>query len=335
MGTFDVLKGARPPNVQAFSAMQLLVERAQARLSTVFKERGRGYRDWFTMALEFERQYGPDERSWAVLGPNRGWTFEKFQKANLDGAVEIVVEDGSMAPKTNLGERASIEQANQLGMLNPTDSEQRYAILNRMGLSYLAPSLDYDVKSALQEQDAFERWARDEQASNPQMVQQAFMQYDQEMQGFQAAQAQVDMQNAEASQAEALSGLPVPQAAPLVPPTMQEISPFKSKPQHDANVHWAEHRKWGNSDAARQLFTDRPDLEPVYWLHLAAHKQEQQMAMMEAAGPSGPGAGGSPPKPGGSPPKSGGAMERSNAESGNPHDVPRGTREDSQRQGPR
>lgn len=322
MGTFDVLKGARPPNVQAFSAMQLLVERAQARLAAVFKERGRAYRDWFSMALELERQFGPDERAFTVLGPNRGWTFQQFQKANLDGAIEIIVEDGSTAPKTNLGQRASIEQANTLGLINPQDAEQRYAILNRMGLSYLSPSLDYDVKSALQEQDAFEKWARDEQASNPELIKQVFSLYQGQMQAYQQAQAQADAQQAPVAAAAALTGAPAPAPPQLQKPQTPEISPFKVKPQHDNAVHFAEHRKWGNGDSARQLFKDRPDLEPIYWLHLADHKAEMQANAAELA----------PPAPA---PKAGSPLERSNSESGNPHDVPHGTRESAQRQGPR
>jgi hypothetical protein len=307
--------------------MQLLVERAQARLATVFKERGRGYRDWYTMALELERQFGPDERAWSVLGPNRGWTFQEFQKANLDGAIEIIVEDGSTAPKTNLGERASIEQANTLGLLNPQDAEQRYAILNRMGLSYLSPSLDYDVKSALQEQDAFEKWARDETKSNPALVQQAFMAFDQEMQAFQAQQAQVDAENQASQEAAAATGLPAAPPPQLEQPKFPPISPFKIKPQHDSDVHWSEHRKWGNSDTARVLFTDRADLEPIYWLHLADHRAEQAALMGE-------GLSGAPAEQG-TPPKNGSPLERSNSESGSPVDVPRGSREGAQRQGPR
>jgi hypothetical protein len=322
MGTYDVLKGARPPNVQAFSAMQLLVERAQARLAGVFKERGRAYRDWFAMALELERQFGPDERAYAVLGPNRGWTFQQFQKANLDGAIEIIVEDGSTAPKTNLGERASIEQANTLGLINPSDAEQRYAILNRMGLAYLNPSLDYDVKSALQEQDAFEKWARDLKASNPVMVKQVFQAFSGQMQAYQQAQATAEAQQAPAAALAAATGAPAPAPVQLQKPQTPEISPFKVKPQHDNAVHWAEHRKWGNADVARQLFKDRPELEPIYWLHLADHKAEMQADQAAAA----------PPAPA---PKAGSPLERSNAESGNPHDVPHGTRENAQRQGPR
>lgn len=323
-GTFDVLKGSRPPNVQAFSAMQLLVERAQARLATVFKERGRGYRDWYSMALELERQYGPDERAFAVLGPNRGWTFQQFKVASLNGSIEIIVEDGSTAPKTNLGERASIEQANQLGLINPQDAEQKYAILNRMGLSYLSPSLDYDVKSALQEQDAFEKWARNPQASNPVIVKAAMSQYAKQMAAYQQAQTVIDQQQQAAEGQAAMIGQPAPPApAPLQKPTVPEISPFKIKPQHDSAVHWAEHRKWGNSDSARQLFADRPDLEPLYWLHLADHKAEMQANLADAQA-SMPG-----------PPKRGAPLERSNSESGNSEDVPRGHKEAAQGQGPR
>lgn len=157
-GTFEIAQGNKPPGVEAFSAIQALIERNQSRFKSPFKVRGRMHRDWFKIALELERQFGPTQRVRATMGPNRGWTFESFQNANLQGAVTIVVEDGSTMPKTNLGIRAAIDQAAQLQLLNPADPDERLAMLTHFGLAHMAPSLDGDVKSALQEQDAFERW---------------------------------------------------------------------------------------------------------------------------------------------------------------------------------
>lgn len=157
-GTYDIMRGQKPAGVEAFSALQLLVERSQSRFGQALAERGECYRQWYSLALELERQYGPQERTWALLGPNRRWTIQHFQNANLQGAVEIVVEDGSQMPKTNLGKRAAIEQANQLHMIDPKDPDQRYAIFRDFGITHLLPALDANVKSALQEQDALERW---------------------------------------------------------------------------------------------------------------------------------------------------------------------------------
>lgn len=158
-GSYDVLKGQKPSGVEAYSALQLLVDRSQSRFTTLFKARGRAYRDWYECAIELERQNGPTERVKRLLGPNRSWTFETFEKMRLDGDIEIRIEDGSTQPKTALARRANIEHAKQLQLINPGDTEQTYNLLNELGLPELAPSLDADVNSALQEQDAFEEWA--------------------------------------------------------------------------------------------------------------------------------------------------------------------------------
>lgn len=170
-GTYDVLKGNKPAGVGAFSALQLLVERSQSRFGGVLEERGEGYRVWFSIALELERLYGPPERIWSLLGPNREWTFQHFQNADLQGAVEIIVEDGSHIPKTNLGMRAAIEQANGLGMINKENVDQVYSIFKDFGLLHLIPGQDANVTSAQQEQDAFETWVNEgQQGPNPMQV---------------------------------------------------------------------------------------------------------------------------------------------------------------------
>jgi len=303
-GTLDVLKGTQPKGIEAFSALQLLVERAQSRFATVFKERGQAYRRWYTMALELEREFGPTERVLAVTKPNSGYTFKHFEKASLQGAVEILVEDGSQAPKTNLGRRAAIEHANQLGLLNPKDPEQQFAILKGFGLSDLVPSLDFDVKSALAEQDAFETWVA-ENVQNLPMVGMAVQQFQQQMaQWGQVAQASAQ-----------IGGMPPPR--PQLPP----ITPFQHKLYHNAMVHFAEHRKWANSDRAKEIFAGAPFLEVIFLQHLEETKaaaMQEAMAAQAAAGP----------------PKRGSAMERSNSESGNPDDEPHGNAESNQGRGP-
>lgn len=169
-GTYDVIKGQKPAGVEAFSALQLLVERSQSRFTSAFNARGEMYRSWFQNALELERQYGPQERTWAVMGPNKGYTFSHFQNAQLQGNISIQVEDGSNVPKTSLGERASIEQANQLKVIDPSDPDQRHAILTKFGLTSLVPSLNVHVQSALQVQDEFEKWTQNPQGPPPLVI---------------------------------------------------------------------------------------------------------------------------------------------------------------------
>jgi hypothetical protein len=308
MGTFDVIKGAKPTGVEAFSALQLLVERGQSRFATVFSERGEAYRKWFQMALELERSYGPTERVLAVVSPNSGWTYKHFENADLQGAVSIMVEDGTDAPKTNLGRRAAIEQANQLALINPQDPEQRYNILKSLGLNDLVETLDYDVKSAKQEQDAFEQWV-----AAPEF-QQMLPQLDMAVQQWQLQMQQYQQQQQVQQLAAAATGMELPmQQAP--PPQLPPMTPFQAKLWHEPSVHFGEHRKWANGDRAREIFQQFPVLEQFF----TAHLQEHQMAMQ-------------PPAPA-EPPKKGGAMERSNSESGEHHERT-GSNEGADKRGP-
>lgn len=157
-GTFDILKGQKPTGVEAFSALQLLVERSQSRFTSAYQSRGEMYRSWFSVAIELERQFGPEQRTLTMIGPNRGYTFRHFENAQLQGAISVAVEDGSTMPKTTLGKRAAIEQAFQMQLINTQDPEQKYALLTQFGLADLAPSLNIHVQAALQVQDSFERW---------------------------------------------------------------------------------------------------------------------------------------------------------------------------------
>lgn len=169
-GTFDILKGQKPTGVEAFSALQLLVERSQSRFTSAYQARGEMFRAWFSLAIELERQFGPQERVMTMVGPNRGYTFRHFENAQLQGSIVVAVEDGSTMPKTALGKRAAIEQASQMQLLVPADPDQRYALLQQFGLSDLVPALNTHVQAALQMQDAFERWAENPIGPSPLVV---------------------------------------------------------------------------------------------------------------------------------------------------------------------
>lgn len=171
-GTHDVVKGAKPSGVEAFSALQLLVERSQSRFTPTFKLRGHAYKEWFAIAVELERNHGPETRVRASLSPNNRWTFADFKKIDLHGDIAIIVEDGSNVPKTVLGQRAAIEHARQLGFIDPQSPDQQYAIFQKLGTLYLMPSLDADIKSCLQEQAAWEQWFDAGLAGPPPLVRQ-------------------------------------------------------------------------------------------------------------------------------------------------------------------
>src|SRR5690606_5149931 len=186
--------------------------------------------------------------------------------AQLHGAIEIVVEDGSQAPKTNLGVRASIEQARQLGLLNPGDPEQQSAIFREFGLMFLIPSIDAQIKGALNEQDAFEEWAAaaTQDQATMQALEQAAAMYDQQLMQFQQLQQTAGMMSAR-------TGIALPAMAPPVAPAM---TPLQVKAYHVPQVHLSEHMRWALTDRVQTLFEQAPVLERYVIWHIEATQQQ-------------------------------------------------------------
>jgi hypothetical protein len=306
LGTYDIVKGSKPAGVEAFSAMQLLVERSQSRFATAFKARGNLYKSWYKFALELEREFGPDERTRNVLSPARTWTHKMFKNADLQGSFSVVVEDGSMTPKTTLGMRASIEHLNSLRFLDPNDPDQRYRVFQKFGQTDLAPSLDIHMQAALRKQQAFEEWAQNPEAQQQSMqqAQQAVMQYQQQVAAIppppEPTVAGPDGQPMPA---------PAPDPAAMLPPppSPTKFTPLAWKPWFSAPIHKQEFLKWANSDKVIEMVSQNPALEAL----LVAHLTEMdgalaQIQMQQAQAQAGP------PKPGGA----GQAMSNSNHESG-------------------
>lgn len=278
-GTFDVIKGAKPAGVEAFSALQLLVERSQARFASVFQARGDVYKNWFKFAIELEREFGPDSRTKETMQPGRSWTFQAFKRSQLNGSFSIVVEDGTAAPKTTLGMRAAVDHSAQLGMLNLMDPDQQYQALKLFGLTNMIPSLDIQIQGALQKQNAFEEWIAVSQ--NQQLAAQAVQQY-------QLALQQSMMENDLKSQRMGADGAPMQPAPPPPSPVMQ--TPLKWRPWYNPVIHRQEFLKWANSDTIRELIA-QPQSGPIAeaLLSLCLSEMDQEVAKVQAAQmPQGP-----------------------------------------------
>lgn len=274
-GTFDVIKGQKPTGVEAFSALQLLVERSQSRFSGVFQSRGGAYKNWYKFALELEREFGQEERIKASMSAGRKWSFQNFKRTQLQGSVSVIVEDGSNVPKTALGMRAAIEHANQLGMLNMADPDQQYEGLKVMGLTRMIPTLDIHIQAALQKQQAFEEWLGDPMAQQASMAQ-----IDQESQAYalEAVQAPVDPMTGQSS------------AGPA--PSPLNATPLKWLPWFDPIIHRQEFMKWANSDRMREMLKAQPMTEGLLTAHLQEMEMEVARVQMATMAPTAPGGGG-------------------------------------------
>lgn len=299
MGTFDVVKGSKPSGVEAFSAMQLLVERAQGRFTSAFKARGRMYKDWLKFALEIERDFGPEERTRAILTPARTWTQQVFKSADLNGSFSVIVEDGSTAPKTTLGIRAAIEHLNSLGFLDPSDPDQKYKVYQLFGRTDLAPSLDIHMQAALRKQQAFEEWAL-----NDELIAKSVEEQNKAVMGY---QQQVAAMAPPADTVDPATGVAVPGQVQMPPPPPQNTyTPLAWKPWYAPAIHKQEFLKWANSDVIVELLLKKPGLEVFLTAHLTDISNAEMMAVMTAAGSQ-------PASPGGG---AGMAMSNSNMESG-------------------
>lgn len=317
LGTYDVLKGERPPNVNAFSAMQLLVERAQSRFASAFKARGRMYQAWLKFALEIEREFGEPERRQMTLSPAGTWTEKVFKNADLQGSFTVVVEDGSMTPKTALGMRASVEHLAGLGAINVQDPDTNYTILQLFGQTKLSPTLNIHMQAALRKQQAFEEWAMNPQAQllSQQQGELAVLQYETKL-----MEARPPIQPATPPPAEDGSAAPVaspeqsaqdPMAALPAPPSPTQFTPLKWLPWYNPAIHKQEFMKWANSDRIVQLLQEQPALEQLLVAHMAeidTNLQMQQMMALQATASVRPGAQGVR--------GSQAAMSNSNSESG-------------------
>lgn len=284
-GTYDVIKGAKPAGVEAFSALQLLVERSQARFASVFQSRGQAYKDWVRFALELERAYGPDTRTQAVLTPARKWTFKTFKNADLGGSVAVVVEDGSTTPKTSLGLRASVEHANGLGLLNMQDPDQQYTALKLFGLTKMIPTLDIHMQAALQKQDSFEKWVVNKKvvAAAVAIAQHQQAVYEEQL----ATWTQRSTSQQLAGTTDPTLQTPAPLPMPPPPPSPLDGTPLRWQPWYSAQIHLQEFLKWANDDHIRELMTQSPEVENF----LRMHMQEIMQAMPLPTEPQVPGQG--------------------------------------------
>jgi hypothetical protein len=154
-GTFFLQGGNAPPGVTAASALAYLGEKGQQSLSTLRTGWAQGWAEFDKMGLEIARENWDDNRIRAVAGKNKKWQVEKFTKADIQGAVNFIVDWNALAPKSNATERATIGQLVQLGFVNPQDPEMVIEVLKKFGELELKGSFDIDVQDAAKEEDRF------------------------------------------------------------------------------------------------------------------------------------------------------------------------------------
>jgi hypothetical protein len=117
MGTFDIMKGRKPPARKRTRRCRSCRTRDRSKHASAYKERGVRTKAG-SDALEIERS-SATRRKRASMQPTKEWAFRPSRKPIFSGNVEIIIEDGTLTPKTSLGERAAIDHLAQLGLIDP------------------------------------------------------------------------------------------------------------------------------------------------------------------------------------------------------------------------
>lgn len=159
-GTFDVIKGSVPRGVSAGYAIQLLTERGYSRFASLFGEWENGWVDVARMALSIFQQHATDARLQMSKGDAGQWQLQRFLAADLSGAVDVKAESGGSKPRSKLAEQAIIEQLVKIGVIDPTQLEQRFAIAETFGMTHVLGGVDIDMRDAAREWDQFQTGAQ-------------------------------------------------------------------------------------------------------------------------------------------------------------------------------
>ena len=160
-GTYDIFRGAKPPNVSSGYAMQLLTERAQSRFTHLFANYEVAHGALGRLMFLLFRQHAPETVYFKIKGEEARWTVLAIRKADLSGGVDIRVEAGSARPKTTLEKKAAVEQLIGMGVVDLMDPDVRLRIFHLYGVPELMTSAKADDEQIAREHATLIQWAQE------------------------------------------------------------------------------------------------------------------------------------------------------------------------------
>jgi hypothetical protein len=131
--------------------LRLLLERAVTRFTPVINRLERTWEQVCTDQLMIFQQNASEDRIAKIQGPGNTWEISRFSKADLQGSVDVVVEAGSMIPKSLVGEQAAIQDLTTGGVIMPQNPQTQYKILQKYGMTDLLGDVDQNIRYAQRE----------------------------------------------------------------------------------------------------------------------------------------------------------------------------------------
>lgn len=156
--TYDLFRGERPPNVSSGYAMQILTERAQARFAHVYANYEVAYARLGTVLFLLFRNHAPATVYVKLRGEDDRWAVRALQRADLRGGIDIHVESGSARPKSSLEKKAAAEQTISMQLVDLTDPDVRFKLLNLYGVPELMASTKADDEQIRREHAIYLAW---------------------------------------------------------------------------------------------------------------------------------------------------------------------------------
>lgn len=147
------------PRVDNARAIALLQQERQQSLNPVFRKWGESYAEVGRKLFHVFRSFAPPEMYTRIRGENAQWSTKKVTEADLRGGIDIVVEQGSLYPKTEVQKQAVIESMIEAQLVDFSDPVQRLKVTNAMGAGWLVKDMEVDEEHIAREHEAVKEWA--------------------------------------------------------------------------------------------------------------------------------------------------------------------------------
>lgn len=161
-GIHKISLGTPPPGVTAGVAMMQLQEADDTDFGPILAAVEETVEAMGTSMLQIIRERYTDDRLIHIVGPNNKYMVRSFSGADLEGALDVVVQSGSSAPWNKTAMQSMyIQLAAQLPQLfsdpmsGQFDSGKFARLLPIGGLSSITEHEDMDIAEALRENDLF------------------------------------------------------------------------------------------------------------------------------------------------------------------------------------